>query len=123
MNIEDLEDYSDAWNAHDIDRIMAYMTSDCVFETGGGTEHYGTRFQGKAAVRERFIEVWTDLPDVRFTNALHFIQGEHGCSEWTFVGTRLDGTRVEIDGCDLFTFEGGKIRSKRSYIKHRRTTV
>ena len=26
MRIEDLEAYSEAWNAHDIDRIMAYMT-------------------------------------------------------------------------------------------------
>ena len=70
-------------------------------------------------VRRRFIEVWTDIPDVRFENPLHFIQGSNGCSEWTFIGTRQDGTPIEIDGCDLFTFENGKIKSKRSYIKHR----
>ena len=121
MNIAMLEDYADAWNAHDIDRIMAYMTPDCVFETGGGVERYGTRFEGAESVRQRFIEVWTDIPDVRFENALHFVQGEHGCSEWTFVGTRVDGSAVEIDGCDLFTFEGDKIKSKRSYIKIRRS--
>ena len=119
MNIEELADYSEAWNAHDIDRIMAYMTDDCVFETGGGVEKYGTRFEGFAAVRERFIEVWTDIPDVRFEGALHFVQGDHGCSEWTFVGTAVDGTAIEIDGCDLFTFRDGKIQSKRSYIKQR----
>ena len=44
MNTKDLEDYSDAWNAHDIDKIMEYMTDDCIFETGGGSEKYGTRF-------------------------------------------------------------------------------
>lgn len=119
MDIQDLKDYSDAWNAHDIDRIMAYMTEDCVFETGGGAERYGTRYSGFAEVRERFIEVWTDIPDVRFENGLHFVQGEHGCSEWTFVGTRPDGIKIEMDGCDIFTFEGGKIKSKRSYLKNR----
>ena len=119
MKLEDLEDYSDAWNAHDIDRIMAYMSDDCVFETGGGSERYGTRVEGFAAVRDRFIEVWTDIPDVRFEGALHFVMGEHGCSEWTFVGTSPDGQRIEIDGCDLFTFENGKITSKRSYLKNR----
>ncbi len=119
MKIDDLENYSAAWNAHDIDRIMAYMTDDCVFETGGGAEQYGTRYAGAAEVRQRFIEVWTEIPDVRFENGLHFVQDNHGCSEWTFVGTRKDGTRIEIDGCDLFTFENGKIKSKRSYLKHR----
>ena len=119
MNIKELEDYSDAWNAHDIDRIMAYMTDDCIFETGGGAERYGTRFEGFDAVRSRFIEVWTDIPDVRFENPLHFVQGDHGCSEWTFIGTRPDGAAIEIDGCDIFTFENGKIKSKRSYIKQR----
>jgi len=119
MNIQDLISYSEAWNAHDIDSIMEYMTDDCVFETGGGTERYGTRFEGYEAVKARFIEVWTDIPDVQFSNALHFVQGDHGCSEWTFTGTRLDGSKIEIDGCDIFTFHKGKIKSKRSYVKNR----
>ena len=119
MKVEDLEDYSAAWNAHDIDRIMACMTQDCVFETGGGSERYGTRFEGYTAVRERFIEVWTDIPDVRFEELVHFVQGDNGCSEWIFTGTAKDGSRIEIDGCDLFTFANGKIRSKRSYLKNR----
>ncbi|MGI9319379.1 MAG: nuclear transport factor 2 family protein [bacterium] len=119
MNIDALQEYSDAWNDHDIDRIMSYMTEDCIFETGGGGEKYGTRFEGHDAVRERSIEVWTDIPDVRFENASHFVQGDNGCSEWTLIGTRKDGIKIEIDGCDVFTFENGKIKSKRSYIKNR----
>ena len=119
MNTKDLEDYSEAWNAHDIDTIMHYMTEDCIFETGGGAEKYGTRFEGFDAVRQRFIDVWTDIPDVRFEGALHFVQGNHGCSEWTFTGTQQDGTSIEIDGCDIFTFKNGKIQSKRSYVKNR----
>jgi len=119
MNVKDLKNYSDAWNAHDIDRIMDYMSDGCVFETGGGSQKYGTRFEGFDTVRERFIEVWTDIPDVRFEGALHFVQGSHGCSEWTFKGTTKEGAKIEIDGCDLFTFENGKIKSKRSYLKNR----
>lgn len=119
MDAEQLEDYAEAWNAHDIDRIMAYMTDDCIFETGGGTEKYGTRYEGAEAVRERFMAVWGDIPDVRFEGYVHFVQGDNGCSEWTFLGTAPDGSAVEIDGCDLFTFEGGKIKSKRSYLKNR----
>ena len=120
MTIDDLQAYSDAWNAHDIDRIMALMTDDCVFLTGGGSEHYGTRYEGYETVKARFIEVWTELPDVRFENASHFVQGSRGCSEWTFIGTKENGEKVEIDGCDLFTFIDGKIAIKNSYIKQRR---
>jgi ketosteroid isomerase-like protein len=119
MNETDLQHYAEAWNAHDIDLIMQYMTGDCVFETGGGSEKYGTRIEGFDKVRERFIEVWTDIPDVCFEGMLHFVQGDYGCSEWTFTGTRKDGTQMEVDGCDLFTFESGKIKSKRSYLKDR----
>jgi ketosteroid isomerase-like protein len=40
-------------------------------------------------------------------------------SEWTFTGTRTDGSRVEVHGCDLFTFRDGKIAVKDSYRKNR----
>lgn len=66
MNRKRLEDYTHAWNTHDIEKIMAFMTEDCVFETGGGAERFGTRYVGRKAVRERFIEVWTNFPDVKF---------------------------------------------------------
>ena len=45
---------------------------------------------------------------------------DRGCSEWTFTATRPDGSNIEIDGCDLFTFEAGKIRVKNSFVKNRR---
>jgi hypothetical protein len=53
MDIEDLRQYSEAWNKHDIEKIMRHMIQDCIFETGGGSEKYGTRFEGYTAVRKR----------------------------------------------------------------------
>ena len=119
MEKDELEKYSEAWNNHDIDTIMDYMTDDCVFDTGRGDQRYGTRYQGSEAVRNRCIEVWTDIPDVRFENTHHFVQGNSGCSEWTFVGTTTDGRKMDVDGCDIFTFRHGKISSKRSYLKNK----
>ena len=34
-------------------------------------------------------------------------------SEWTFTGTLEDGRRVEVTGCDLFTFRDSKIAVRR----------
>ncbi len=70
-------------------------------------------------MRKRFIEVWTELPDVRFENGAHFVSGNRGCSEWTFLATAPDGSAIEVNGCDLFTFEAGKIKVKNSLLKHR----
>ncbi len=120
LTVSDLEAYGDAWNRHDIDAIMRYMTDDCVFILISGDNAEGTRFEGASSVRERFIDVWTSVPDVRFENVQHFVSGDRGVSQWTFVGTRTDGTPIRVNGLDLFTFRGDKIWIKDSYFKHRK---
>ncbi len=119
MTVEQLVEYADAWNDHDVDRIMTFHTSDTVFETGGGAGIRGTRFEGTEAVRARFVEVWTELPDMHVTEGKHFVSGDRGCSEWIFHGTRADGAKVEVMGCDLFTFRDDKILIKNSLLKNR----
>ena len=98
---------------------MSFMTPDCVFESSAGPDVCGARYQGADAVRAGYTEVWTTFPDAHWSNARHFVCGGRGVSEWTFTGTRDDGTRVEVHGCDLFTFRGGKIALKNSYRKNR----
>lgn len=119
VTTEFLQAFADAWNRHDIDAIMAAMTDDCVFEASGGPDVTGTRYVGRDAVRAGFVDVWTNFPDAHWGGARHFVQGHRGVSEWTFTGTRLDGARFEVHGCDLFTFRDGKIALKNSYRKNR----
>ena len=119
MNNEDLQTYSDAWNEHDIDTIMAYMTDDCVFESSSGPDKCGTLYKGREEVRVGFAEAWATFPDAHWGGARHFVCGDRGVSEWTFSGTRADGARVEVNGCDVFTFRDGKIAVKNSYRKNR----
>jgi hypothetical protein len=59
------------------------------------------------------------MPDAQWRNGKHFVQGDFGVSEWTFTGTAADGTRVEVDGVDLFTFKGGLIHLKNVFRKTR----
>ena len=40
-------------------------------------------------------------------------------AEWTFVVTTPDGQDVTTRGCDLFEFEGDKIRVKNAFRKAR----
>ena len=119
VTTEDLQAFADAWNRHDVDAIMSFMTEDCVFEASAGPDVSGTPYVGPDAVRAAYVEVWTTFPDAHWGGARHFVQGDRGVSEWTFTGTRADGTRVEVHGCDLFTFRDGKIALKNSYRKNR----
>jgi taurine dehydrogenase small subunit len=118
--ISDLQQFFDkGWNAHDVDALMTFMTDDCVFETAGGPDAFGTRHTGRDRVRAGFQQVFARFPDVRFRDTRHFVAGDRGVSEWTFTGTGVDGRTVEVDGCDLFTFRDGKIARKSSYLKDR----
>ncbi|SFN41168.1 nuclear transport factor 2 family protein [Variovorax sp. OV329] len=116
---EFLQAFADAFNAHDADALMRFMTPDCAFEASAGPDAWGTRAEGAAAVRAAFVDVWTQFPDAHWGEARHFALGDRGVSEWTFTGTRRDGSRVEVHGCDLFTFRHGKIALKNSYRKNR----
>lgn len=118
-NVEFLQSFVDAFNAHDVDAIMAHMTEDCVFEASAGPDVNGEQFKGQEEVRMAFLNVFATFPDAHWGGARNFVIGDRGFSEWTFTGTRVDGTRVEVTGCDLFTFRDGKIVIKNSYRKNR----
>ena len=119
VTVESLQAFADAWNRHDVEELMSFMTDDCVFEASAGHEACGARSEGWQAVRAAFADVWATFPDAHWGKARHFVCGDRGVSEWIFTGTRKDGTRVEVQGCDLFTFRDGKIAVKNSYRKNR----
>ena len=119
MTVQTLQAFADAWNRHDVDALMSFMTDDCVFEASAGPQVCGSSSVGRDAVRSAFQEVWATYPDARWNAPRHFVCGDRGVSEWTFSGTRQDGTRVEVNGCDVFTFRGDRIAVKNSYRKNR----
>lgn len=119
VTVEVLQAFANAWNRHDVDDLMSFMSDDCVFESSAGDEVCGTCYEGAEAVRVGFSEAWESFPDARWGNPHHFVCGDRGVSEWIFSGTQADGKRVEVAGCDIFTFRDGKIAVKNSYRKKR----
>jgi ketosteroid isomerase-like protein len=114
-----LQSIADAFNAHDVKTIMSHMTDDCVFEASAGPDFDGEKFTGQEQVKIAFENVFETFPDAHWGNSKHFIFGNRGFSEWIFTGTKSDGTKLEVTGCDLFTFKDGKIAIKNSYRKNR----
>ena len=111
-----------AFDEHDLDAIMAHFADDAVFEGPRGTEPWGTRLVGRDEVREAFAARFAGIPDVRYQQDEHFVDGDRGASEWTLSGTTTDGQRIEVRGCDLWTFRDGKVVKKDSFWKIRTTS-
>jgi ketosteroid isomerase-like protein len=110
-----------AFDEHDLDGIMAHFADDAVFEAPRGPDPWGQRFVGHDEVRKAFAGRFSGIPDIRYQGDEHFVDGDRGASEWTLSGTTTAGQRIEVRGCDLWTFRAGKVLKKDSFWKIRTT--
>lgn len=112
-----LRDLVEAFNGHDLDRIMTFFSDDCVLEMPRGSDPWGTRFVGRDAVREGLAQRFAGLPDVHYSEDEHWICGDHAVSKWLLTGTAATGP-ITVYGCDLFDLaRDGRIGRKDSYWK------
>jgi ketosteroid isomerase-like protein len=121
---DDLErlliEHTDAWNSHDIDRLMSLFVDDCVFEASAGPEPCGRRFEGRAEVRSAFTDVFASMPDANWGDGRHsVISDDYGVSEWRLTGTLPDGGRMDVLGCDFLRVRDNKVVQKNSFRKQR----
>ena len=107
----------DAFNAHDVDAVLSLFTDDCVFDMPRGPAPGGRRLVGKQEVRKGIQSRFDGIPDIVYGADRHFSCGDRGVSEWTIRGTQATGEPIEVRGCDLFEFTGGKISRKDSFWK------
>ncbi len=113
-----IERYNDAWNAQDLDAIVALHAPDMVFENHTA----GERAEGPA-VRDHIATIFRNAPDLRFRGRALYIGDDFVVSEWTASATR-EGRRLEWDGVDVFPFENGLIKRKDVYsTSHRAREV
>jgi hypothetical protein len=112
------QDLLDAFNAHDLDRIMTFFVEDCVLETPRGAEPYGTRYVGAAAVREGLAGRLSGIPDVHYGEDEHWTCGSRAVSRWLLTGTSTTGDSIRVRGCDLLDLApDGRVQRKDSYWK------
>lgn len=114
-----LKQLCEAFNEHNLDQIMSHFAEDCVLEMPRGSQPWGSRSEGRENVRKALATRFEGLPDVHYGNAQHFVDANAntGISKWTLTGTRRDGQRIEVWGCDFYTFRQGKVTRKDSYWK------
>src|SRR5258708_27544162 len=115
VTVDLLRDLLEAFNAHDLDRIMTFFADDCSFDMPRGAEPWGARHVGKAHVRAALATRFAGLPDVHYGDDVHWVCGDNAVSRWLLTGTTKDGKAEGVRGCDLFEFRDGKCGRKDSY--------
>jgi steroid delta-isomerase-like uncharacterized protein len=113
-----IERYNEAWNAHDVEAIVALHAPEMVFENHTA----GERVEG-AEVREHLARIFANWPDLEFRGRRLYARDGLVVSEWTATATDADGRRLEWDGVDIFPFRDGLIRRKDVYSSSHRPRV
>jgi hypothetical protein len=110
--------FSAAWNAHDLDTIMAMSTDDCVFLASAGSAPSGAVHTGQGAVRAAYQAIFDMFKDAQWSNSRStWIAKDRVLTEWCFRATKSDGSSLVVDGLDLLEISGDKVRVKNSYRK------
>ncbi len=113
-----IDRYNDAWNAHDLDAIVACHAPSMVFENHTA----GERVEGDA-VRDHIGRIFANWPDLAFRGRRLYARDGIVVSEWTATATDGEGRRLEWDGIDVFPFENGLILRKDVYSAAHRPRV
>ena len=114
--------YNDAWNAHDLDAIMAMHAPDMVFENHTA----GESAQGPEA-RDHIGSIFETWPDIRFETRRLYVRDGVVAQEWTASATHANtmrrgdlvaeptGKTVTWEGIDVIPFEDGLVKRKDVY--------
>ena len=117
-----IDRYNEAWNAHDLDAIVAMHAPDMVFDN-----HTAGESATGADVRAHIGSIFETWPDIEFTTRRLFVREGLVVQEWTAAATHAKtmrrgdlvaeptGNRVEWDGIDSIPFEDGLVKRKDVY--------
>jgi ketosteroid isomerase-like protein len=114
-----IEAFTAAWTAKDVDGLMELMADDCEFRASVGPEP-GVSFIGRAAVRrgfEQYLAPSEDPAPESSETAPLLVDDDFAVTRWALRWPRADGPATEVRGCDVFEFEGDRIRVKDTYRK------
>jgi len=114
--------YNDAWNAQDLDAIVAMHAPDMVF-----ANHTAGESATGEDVREHIASIFTTWPDLKFETQRLYVREGLVVQEWTASGTHSNpmrrgdleaaptGHTISWDGIDSIPFENGLVKRKDVY--------
>jgi ketosteroid isomerase-like protein len=112
-----VQQFNDATNRHDVDKMMALMTDDVVFENTMPPPD-GERYEGQAAVRAVWEQLFRANRDAAFEAEEVFADGDRCVVRWRYRwAPDQPGKPGHVRGVDVIRVRGGKIAEKLAYVK------
>lgn len=114
-------DWCEAWNSHEVDRILSYVTDDIVYEGLAGARV----MSGIAEMRAYLNETFSAFPDFEIDLKSLFASGRWAGSEWImsgtfkgelqFLGLKPTGKSFSVRGASITELRGAKVRRNTDY--------
>lgn len=111
-------EWLEAWDAHDIDRILSFYTEDAVYEDVPTVENgWGPPSRGQEELRQALVQMFQEMPDLGLQFVSAFSNGDRMAVEWIMTGTQyLDYTgEFSIRAVSVLDLEGDKIAAASDY--------
>jgi ketosteroid isomerase-like protein len=93
---------TDAFNAHDLDRIMNHFAEDAVLEMPRGRYPWGYPVRREDRCARGIGGTLQGHAGRSLRRAKHYAAGDTG--KWTVTGTSPAGQKIRANGCDFYTF-------------------
>jgi uncharacterized protein (TIGR02246 family) len=119
MTVERMLEFFEAWNAHDVERIVDFFTDDGAYYASIGVDDDGSVYLGREEVRQGVTTFLMTYSNGQYALGDVVIDGDRGFATWTFIGTKAGGERIRYRGVDIFTFVDDRIRVKDAFRKER----
>jgi ketosteroid isomerase-like protein len=114
--IDVIDRFNEVFNQHDVPAIMALMTDDVVFENTSPRPD-GERYEGQAAVRGFWEQLFASSPHAHFASEDMFAGGDRCTVRWRYTWKDANGNEGHVRGVDVFRVRDGKVAEKLSYVK------
>jgi limonene-1,2-epoxide hydrolase len=111
---EVLERLRDAQNRHDLDAFVASFDPEYRSEQ---PVHPDRTFVGREQVRKNWAAVFAAVPDFQAELLRSACEADTGWTEWHWLGTRTDETRLDMRGVTIFGVRDDRIVWGRLYLE------
>jgi steroid delta-isomerase-like uncharacterized protein len=117
-----IERYNEAWNAQDLDAIVALHAPDMVF-----ANHTAGESASGEEVRSHIASIFAGWPDLKFETRRLYVREGLVVQEWTATATHSEtmrrgeieappsGRTISWGGIDSIPFENGLVKRKDVY--------
>ncbi|RYY68108.1 MAG: nuclear transport factor 2 family protein [Chitinophagaceae bacterium] len=116
-NKKTIENYMQGFRESDHEKILSCLTEDVIWEMPGIYKHIGKEAFDKEIENENFV----GSPTIQVHRLVE--EGNIVIAEGAVQGEMINGNKLDAVFCDVFVFEGEKIKRLTSYLMSKNASL